>query len=397
MARWIIHLDLDAFFCAVEEQLDPSLRGKPFAVGGRPEQRGVVSSCSYPARQFGVHSAMPMGQALGLCPDLIVVRGDHRRYRAMSRRVMGFLRAVTPRVEQISIDEAFMDVTDLPVSAAELAGQLQERIRDELGLPCSLGVASNKLVAKTANNVGKARSGKGGEPPNAILVVQPGKEAGFLAPLPVTELWGVGPKTAERLAQLGLRTIGDIASIPDDELASRFGKHGEDLSRRAKGTDDRPVVTHREPKSISQETTFVRDVDDGQELRKTLKRLSAGVSRQLKRRRLTGSTVRLKLRWSDFTTPTRQTTLEQPTDEESEIYEAVNALFERLWTRGRPVRLLGVGVGGLGKQARQMSLWDEPDERAERLQRALRQVRQRFGDDAIRRGDDLLPDEEDLV
>ena len=395
VTRWIIHLDLDAFFCAVEEQLDPSLRGKPFAVGGRPETRGVVSSCSYAARQFGVRSAMPMGAALRQCPDLIVLRGDHRRYRAVSRRVMELLRSVTPRVEQISIDEAFLDVTDLPVTATALAEQLQERIRVELGLPCSLGVAGNMLVAKIANNVGKARNAKDGSPPNAILAVQPGEEAAFLAPLPCTELWGVGPKTAERLAQMGIRTIGDIARLPDEELGRRFGKHGEDLLRRARGIDDRPVVTHHEPKSVSQETTFVRDVSDGEELRRTLKRLSSGVARQLKRHRLTGTTVRLKLRWSDFTTPTRQTTLDRPTDDEVEIFETASALFERLWSPGEKVRLLGVGVGGLGKQARQMSLWDEPDERAERLEKAVRDVRRRFGDDAIRYGDDLLSEEVD--
>ena len=394
MPRWIIHLDLDAFYCAVEEQYDTSLRGKPFAVGGRPETRGVVSSCSYAARQFGVHSAMPMGQALSLCPALIVVPGDHRRYGAMSRRVMGIVRTTTTLIEQISIDEAFLDVTGLSMPADKIASMLQQRIRDELGLPCSLGVASNKLVAKIANNVGKSRSGKSGEPPQAILVVRQGDEAKFLAPLTTKELWGVGPKTEERLAQLGLRTIGDIAAIPDDELATRFGKHGADLSRRAKGIDDRSVVTYHKPKSVSQERTYIRDVSDVHELRRTLRRLSAGVARQLKRKRLTGTTVRLKLRWSDFTTPTRQTTLDRPTDDEGEIYQTVVDLFERLWTSGRPVRLLGVGVGGLGKQARQMSLWDAPDERAERLQAAVRKVRQRYGDGAIRRGDELSSDDD---
>ena len=393
--RWIIHLDLDAFFCAVEEQFDPSLRGKPFAVGGRPETRGVVASCSYPARQFGVRSAMPMGQALGLCPDLIIVGGDHRRYRAVSHRAMRKLRSVTSLVEQISIDEAFLDVTAIDSPAEQIARRLQAEIDSELGLPCSLGVAANKLVAKIANNVGKARSGKSGEPPRAILVVPPGLEAEFLAPLPASELWGVGPKTAERLAQLGIHTIGDIAAMADSELATRFGKHGADLSRRAKGIDNRPVVTVHEPKSVSQETTFVADVSDAYELRRTLRRLSAGVSRHLKRQRLTGTTVRLKLRWSDFTTPTRQTTLNSPTDDEEEIYGTVADLFDRLWTKGRPVRLLGVGVGGLGKQPRQMSLWDEPDERAERLQKAVRSVRKRYGDDAIRRGDELTEREEE--
>lgn len=389
MQRWIIHLDLDAFFCAVEEQFDPSLRGKPFAVGGSPDSRGVVASCSYPARAFGVRSAMPMGQALSLCPDLIIVRGDHRRYRAVSRRVMRKLHSVTPLVEQLSIDEAFMDVTGLDAPAEEIAQRLQREIDEELGLPSSLGVATNKLVAKIANNIGKARSGKSGEPPRAILVVGPGEEANFLAPLPASELWGVGPKMAERLAQLGLHTIGQIAVMSDEKLAARFGKHGVDLSRRAKGIDPRPVETEHERKSVSQETTFAQDVSDPRELKSTLRRLSAGVSRHLKRQRLAGATVRLKLRWSDFATPTRQTTLANPTDDEDEIYRTVVELFDRLWTRGRPVRLLGVGVDGLGKPPLQMSLWDKPDERVERLQQTLRSVRRRYGDDAIRRGDEL--------
>ena len=393
MQRWIIHLDLDAFFCAVEELSDPSLRGKPFAVGGRPESRGVVASCSYAARVFGVRSAMPMGQALVTCPDLIVVSGDHRRYGAVSRRVMQKLRSVTPLVEQISIDEAFLDVTAHAEPVEALARRLQAEIDSELGLPCSLGVASNMLVAKIANNVGKARSGKSGEPPRAILVVPSGDEAAFLAPLAASELWGVGPKTAERLERMGIHTIGDIAAKNDDELAKLFGKHGVDLARRAKGIDDRPISTQHERKSMSQERTFAQDVSDGYELRRTLRRLSDGVATHLKRKRLMGTTVRLKLRWSDFTTPTRQTTLNHPTDDADVIYANTVDLFNRLWTPGRPVRLLGVGVGGLGKPPRQMSLWDEPDERAERLQQAVRNVRRRYGEDSIVRGDEL-PDSE---
>ncbi len=394
MARSIIHLDLDAFFCAVEEQYDASLRGKSFAVGGRPETRGVVSSCSYAARVYGVHSAMPMGQAMSLCPGLLIVHGDFRRYKAMSRRVMSILRSVTPLVEPISIDEAFLDVSDVDSPPLEIAQMLQARIRKELGLPSSLGVASNKLVAKIANNMGKARSGKNGEPPRAILAIEPGTEAEFLAQLPCKELWGVGPKTAERLEQLGMMTIGDIAAVPDDELEERFGKHGIDLSRRARGIDNRPIVTRWEQKSISQERTFIRDVSNGQELRATLRRLSSGVAHQLQRKRLTGTTVRLKLRWSDFTTPTRQTTLQRPTDDADEIYATVLELFERLWRPGHPVRLLGVGVGSLGKQARQMTLWDAPDERSEQLQVAVRSLRQRFGEYAIRRADELAQQDE---
>jgi DNA polymerase-4 len=209
--RTIIHLDLDAFFCAVEEQRDPSLRGKPFAVGGRPESRGVVASASYMARKFGVRSAIPMAQAVRLCPELLVVSPNFAAYRAASRQVMERLHALTPLVEQISIDEAFLDVTALAEPGNALAVRLQATIRDELALSCSLGVATNKLVAKVATDVGKSlvRSGK---MPQAICVVPPGEEAAFLAPLPATALWGVGPKTAEKLAELGMHTIGDIAA-----------------------------------------------------------------------------------------------------------------------------------------------------------------------------------------
>jgi DNA polymerase IV len=225
MARKILHLDLDAFFCAVEELHQPALRNQPFAVGGRPEGRGVVASCSYPARRFGVRSAMPMAQAVRICPDLQIVPANHARYRAMSQQVMARLTALTPLVEQISIDEAFLDVSELAASGAEIARRIQAQIRAELNLPCSLGIASNKLVAKIANNVGKAEA-SGGGPPNALTVVESGQEAAFLAPLACTELWGVGPKTAARLQALGVHTIGDLAQRAPGELAQLFGEHG---------------------------------------------------------------------------------------------------------------------------------------------------------------------------
>jgi len=210
--RQIIHLDLDAFYCAVEEQRDPSLQGKPFAVGGRPEGRGVVSSCSYAARKKGVRSAMPMARAIQLCPELVIVPPHFDLYRPASRRVMSKVRELSHLVEQISIDEAFIDVTELPEDAEILGRRLQTEIRDELRLPSSLGIATNKLVAKISNDVGKSKAKKG-VPPNAITVVPPGKEAEFLAPLPVEMLWGVGPKTAERLALMNVKTIGELAMI----------------------------------------------------------------------------------------------------------------------------------------------------------------------------------------
>src|SRR5512136_1454240 len=222
MPRTILHLDLDAFFCAVEELHDPSLRGKPFAVGGSPEGRGVIASCSYAARRFGVRSAMPTSRALRLCPDLLVISHHRGNYGEMSDKVMQRLADLSPLVEQISIDEAFVDISDLQADSELITRRLQKRVNDELGLPCSVGVASNKLVAKIATEVGKKTAQKEA-PPNAVTVVPPGTEAAFLAPLPAEMLWGVGPKTAARLLERGIKTIGDIASHSPEELQRWFG------------------------------------------------------------------------------------------------------------------------------------------------------------------------------
>ncbi len=313
MPRTILHLDLDAFFCAVEETRDPSLRSKAFAVGGKPDERGVVASCSYAARMFGVRSAMPMVRALRLCPQLIIVASRHRVYGEVSKQVMARLNKLTPLVEQISIDEAFLDISDINEAPERLARGLQAGIRDELNLPCSIGIATNKLVAKIATEVGK-KSAKGGAPPFALTIVPAGEEAAFMAPLPAEMLWGVGPKTSARLNELGIHTIGDIAKWPEAEMIRLFGENGRELSRHARGIDDRPIVTERETKSISQEETFARDVRDDKSLEKTLREQAAEVARQLRKNNLAGTTIKLKLRWPDFTTLTRQSTLSQPTN-----------------------------------------------------------------------------------
>jgi DNA polymerase-4 len=383
--RKILHFDLDAFFCAVEEQYDPSLRGKAFAVGGRPEARGVVASCSYAARRFGVRSAMPMARALKLCPDLLIVSSRHGVYSKVSSQVMQHLHNMAKVVEQISIDEAFLDVSDLPESGEVLARRLQATIHKECDFPCSLGVATNKLMAKIANDVGKA-SYRGTGPPNAITVVPPGQEAAFLAPLPVDTLWGVGPKTAERLHELGVYTIGELAGWSVDDLTRRFGKHGYDLARRAQGIDDRPLETEHETKSISQETTFSKDVRSGVVLRRTLLKQSESVGRRLRSAGLAGTTVKIKLRWPDFTTLTRQVTLDQPSNQDGEIFEAAITLLEQNWRSGQAVRLIGVGVSGLGSPVRQLSLWDDSAEKGRRLQSALDELRERFGKDVLQRG-----------
>jgi len=384
LPRKIIHMDLDAFFCAVEELHDPSLVGKPFAVGGRPEGRGVVASCSYAARVYGVHSAMPTAQALRLCPGLIVIPGRHHEYTAYSRRVMQHLSNLTDAVEQISIDEAFIDVTDLKAPAREIAETLQRTLWDELHLPCSLGVASNKLVAKIANTVGKATA-EPGRPPMAITVVPPGQEAAFLAPLPVVELWGVGPKTAQRLEALGVKSIGDLATWPEGDLVQRFGTYGHDLIRRAQGIDTRSVASEHRIKSMGRETTFVRDVTDEMTLRRVLCQLVEDVGQRLRRAGRAGNTVKLKLRWADFTTITRQITLEEPTAYDDVILQAAEGLLRAHWPKGRAVRLIGVAVSNLGPPAMQLRLWDKSYEKQQRLQAALDHVRERFGRDAIRR------------
>lgn len=388
--RKILHLDLDAFFCAVEEQLNPELRGRAIAVGGQPGQRGVVASASYPARKYGVRSAMPMSQAVRLCPHLIVLSQHRGDYAGRSREVMEILRDTAPDVEPLSIDEAFLDVTILPDAIDVIARRLQKRINDELGLPCSLGGAANKLVAKTANTVGKGRQPTDG-PPNAITIVAPGQERQFMAPLPIRELWGVGPKTAETLAALGFTTIGEIAGWSEDALSARLGKLGSDIWQRAKGMDQRPVLPQGEAKSISKEVTFSKDLEDEAHLELTLRRLADGVGRQLRKAGLAASTVKIKMRWADFTTLTRQITLESPTDLDDEICRHALQLFVRNWVKGKPVRLIGVGVSSFSKSTRQIGLWEHHSEgnNDEQLQVTLDNLRDRFGDKMIRRASDL--------
>jgi DNA polymerase-4 len=392
MPRTILHIDLDAFFCAVEENQIASLRGRAFAVGGRPEERGVVASCSYAARRMGVRSAMPMGKALRLCPGLIIVPARHGLYGEVSRRVMGLLHEQTPLVEQISIDEAFLDISSIHEEPERFGRGLQARIRDELQLPCSIGIASNKLMAKLATEVGKAlalqtiKAEGRTEPPNALTVVPFGEEASFLNPLPADMLWGVGPKTSVRLAELGIYTIGDLARWPEGELVRLFGENGRDLARHAKGIDDRPVVTEHETKSISQEVTFSKDVREDKVLEDTLREQALEVARQLRKNNLAGKTIKLKLRWPDFTTLTRQTTLSDPTDEAGVIARTAVELMRAVRMPNRPVRLIGVGVTGLGTPVRQLGLWDLNLEKERRLQEIVDELQEKYGKNVIKRG-----------
>jgi DNA polymerase-4 len=383
--RVILHLDLDAFFCAVEELKDPGLRGKAFAVGGSPSGRGVVTSCSYPARKLGVRSAMPAAQALLHCPKLIFVSRNHRDYGKYSRMVMNRLAELTDQVEQISIDEAFIDITHLGPSPRAVGEKLQGAILNELGLPNSIGIASNKLVAKIATDVGKIATG-GDHPPNAITVVPPGEERNFLAPLPVDMLWGVGPKTRERLERINIFTIGDLAAYPEAELSNRFGKHGFDLSRRAKGIDKRGIVTHRGVKSVSNERTFREDLGRKSDVQKYLDSLAEKVSKRLKKKNLRGKTVQIKIRWSDFTTLTRQSTLPKSTNDLAIIQRTARVLLDQVWEAGRSVRLVGVGVSKLDTDAHQLSLWDTEQKKDLQLEEALKDIKGKYGENVISRG-----------
>ena len=379
--RKILHFDLDAFFCAVEAILTPDLRGLAFVVAGRAEARGVVSSASYEARKFGIHSAMPTALAQRLCRDLVIVPGRHREYGERSQRVMALVRESAPVVEQISIDEAFLDVSDDPRPGGEIARDLQSTLRDRFSLPSSWGVATSKLVAKIATEVGK---------PEGLVVVPAGDEAAFLAPLPLRYLMGVGPKTRERLEKEGIRRIGDLAAMAPSRLEAILGPHGPDLVPSAIGIDDRPVVESRRRVSLSSERTFVRDVSSAARLRRELISLSEEVGGRLRAEALAGKTVRVKVRWPDFRTLTRQVQLGQPTDQDREIFEAAWGLFVHLWRAGQAVRLLGVAASDLVPPWRQLGLFDHAWEQDARLLQAIDAIRTKYGQRALTRAAALM-------
>jgi DNA polymerase-4 len=348
--RAIIHLDLDAFFASVEVCENPELEGKAVIVGGSPSGRGVVTSATYPARALGVRSAIPTFRALALCPGAIVLPPRHRVYYQYSKRVMAILRETSPLMQQMSVDEAFLDVTEQIESwekAVDLARELQRRVKEEVGLPASLGVATNKLVAKVASDRDK---------PGGLTVVLPGEEQAFLGPLPVRVLRGVGPVTARKLAELGVETVADLARLPEERLMARFGRQGKAMARQARGIGSRTVVTERRAKSVSQERTFSTDIANEQELERRLRKLSEGVARRLKRSGVAAGTVALKLRYADFTTLTRQMSLSVATDDEEIIHQAALTLLQRVKRRGRPVRLLGVAARHLTPPAGQLPL-----------------------------------------
>jgi DNA polymerase IV len=381
----IIHLDLDAFFCAVEERQNPALSGKSFAVGGSPEGRGVVASCSYAARAHGVHSAMSMKRAKLLCPSLIVLNHHRGNYRQASHHVVAILRKFTNLIEQVSIDEAFLDVSFMDKTREDIGRMIQTAVNENTKLPCSLGIASNKLTAKIANDYGKKRY-KGTHYPNAITVVPPGRERAFLAPLPLPYLWGVGEKTAARLAAHGVGTIGDLAEIPLAQLSEWLGVNAGWLHKAAQGIDDRAVVAEEsQAKSISNEITFDHDTTDTWLLDTTIESIAKGLARRLIEQRLRATVIKVKIRWSDFTTLTKQTTV-TATDDYSVLAEIGKGLLHSVWNGSQPVRLIGLGVSGIVKRNEQLALWDQEVEKNQNLADALFEIEDRFGKAAIRFG-----------
>ena len=339
--RKIIHLDMDAFYASVEQRDDPSLRGKPVAVGGSPESRGVVAASSYEARKFGVKSAMPMARAVRLCPELLIVRPDFARYRAASQKVMAILRDCTPLVEPLSLDEAYLDVTENlwgePL-ATSVAKKLKARIREELSLTASAGVAPNKFLAKIAS---------GWQKPDGLTVIPPEKVEGFLQKLPVEALWGVGPVTAKKLRALGIQRLVDVREFDEISLARAVGSLAAWLKRLSIGDDPREVKPDRPWKSISAETTYAEDLKELKEMRAEVDRLARRVAASLEKKKLRARTVTLKLRYSDFTTVTRSHTAPSPTCDAGQFAARAIVLLERTDAARRPVRLLGVGSHGL--------------------------------------------------
>ena len=380
--RVILHLDMDAFYAAVEIREDPALAGKPLIIGHRG-RRGVVSTCSYEARKFGVRSAMPSVTAERLCPDAIWLPGRMDLYVQVSQEIRGTLDDVTPVVEPISIDEAFLDLTGIVAdleAGQKVARDLKARIRAEQRLTASVGVAPNKFLAKVASDL---------EKPDGLVVLPLEEVPARLHPLPVERLWGVGPKTAARLRTASIRTIGDILKIPRPRLeACVGGSLSSHLSALARGEDDRSVEPDREAKSISEERTYSTDLTDPDEIDQVLLERAEGVARELRRNGLAGKTVHLKVRTGDFTTWTRAVTLPAPTDLPEVILAAARKLFaRRIRLRDQGVRLLGVGMSGLEPVgAGQESLFPDPaEEKSRRLARAADAVRDRFGEEAVQR------------
>ena len=381
--KTIFHVDMDAFFVSVEELFDPSLKGKAVVVGGRPNERGVVSAASYEARKFGVHSALPLRTAYKLCPHAIFVDGHPESYRDYSHRIFDVLNGFSPQVEMASIDEAYMDMTGTerlhgpPMRAAHA---LHEAMRAQTKLNCSIGIGTSRLVAKISSDQAK---------PNGVLFVMPGQEARFLAPLDVRKVPGVGKVTEKNLHALGIRKIGDLAKLDEEYLESRFGKWGLALAGKARGLDaggwfDSEVGADTDPKSISHEHTYGEDTADSEVLEATLARLSEMVGRRLRENGLHARTLQLKLRYQDFSTITRAHSLDRPTQVDTEIFEEIRALFRKNWKKGRKIRLLGVHAASFEDAGSQLDLLaDAKHGRWEQALAAADRLRDKYGESAV--------------
>jgi DNA polymerase-4 len=379
----ILHVDMDAFYASVEELDDPSLVGKPVVVGGTPEGRGVVAAANYAARQYGVHSAMPAAQAKRLCPQAVFIRSRMDRYAEVSRALREIFSRYTPLVEPLSLDEAFLDVTSsarLFGDAEIIARRIKEEIRGELGLVASVGVAPNKFLAKLASDLDK---------PDGLVIVPADAIEEFLAPLPVSRLWGVGRVSNQQLAEIGVQTIGDLRAVPDELLDNRLGRSATQLRRLARGIDERAVIPDREAKSISHETTFATDIEDRAVLKSWLLELAEQVATRLRRHNLRGKTVFIKVRYADFRTVTRSESLDAPTSLTRELQAiAVRLLRAELAHQPQPVRLLGMGVGGVTAETlEQGDLFAQPNREQQRnIDSVVDAVKSRFGNRALRRG-----------
>lgn len=380
--RTIFHLDMDAFFVSVEELFDPSLKGKPVVVGGKATARGVVAAASYAARKFGVHSAMPLRTAAQLCPQAIFVEGHPTRYREMSQKVFEVLGNFSPKVEMASIDEAYLDVSGterLFGPPLRTAGELHESVKNTTGLSCSIGIATSRLVAKVASDQAK---------PNGILWIVPGSEAGFLGPLDVRRIPGVGKKTEARLATYGIHKVRDLHHVEERFLESMLGKWGLALIGKAQGLDAGgyfrgDVGDHNDPKSISHEHTFGVDSTDADMLESTLATLSQMVGRRLREHQMHARTLQIKFRYSDFTTLTRAHTFEQPTDIDIELIEHSRLLFRKNWD-GTAIRLLGVQVSSLDHTEGQLNLLEgEKTRKWRNALGAMDKLRDKFGEKSV--------------
>lgn len=377
---------MDAFFVACEVRRDPSLAGKPVIVGGKPTGRGVVSTASYEARKFGIHSAMPSSRAHRLCPDALFVRGHFDDYIETSRRLHAIFDEMTPSVQMASLDEAYLDLTGterLWGTPEVAAVRLRQRIAESERLTASVGVGTTKCVAKIASDFQK---------PDGMTIVQPGEEAAFLAPLPLRRLPGVGPKSFEKLAVFGVKTIGDLAAMGEERLEALFGDAGRSLWARSIGRDRGEVETDTERKSLGRETTFDVDLTEEDQVHATLSRLAEDVGTRLRRKGFTAHRVTLKLRSPDFHTITRAVTLPQATNLDLDLLSAGRDLLRKNWKPGQPIRLIGLTTSGLVTDEPQLDLLgDERREREANLSRALDTIRERHGRGVIRRGTSAPP------